>query len=85
MSLPVRKFVGILDVGQVLMVCDDGDRVRCSLNVLMPFCESKNDCKQFSVIDIIILFGREEGTREVGTGMEVAVGVSLEQNSSCCK
>ena len=32
-------------IGQVLMVGDDGNRVGCSLNVLMPFGESENDHK----------------------------------------
>ena len=30
------------------MVSDNGDRVRGSLKVLMPFIQSNNDCKEFS-------------------------------------
>ena len=73
----MREFVGVFDVGQVLMVGDYGDGVRRSLNILVPFCESKDDRKQFSVIDVVVSFGREEGAREVGTGMEVAICITL--------
>ena len=45
MCLLTREFAGIFNIGQVLMVGDDGDRVGHSLNVLMPFGEGKNDCK----------------------------------------
>lgn len=60
------------------MVHDNGDWVRHALNVLPPFSESKEDRKKFSIINVIILFGREEGAREVGTEVEIAVGISLE-------
>ena len=59
------------------MVGDDGNRVGCSLNVLTPFGESKNDCKEFSVIDVIVLFGGEEGMREICAGIKVAIGIAL--------
>ena len=59
------------------MVGDDGNRVGRSLNVLTPFGESKNDCKEFSVIDVIVPFGGEEGVREICAGMKVAIGIAL--------
>ena len=55
------------------------------MNVLAPFGKSKNYHKQFSVIDVIVPFGREEGAREIGARVEVTVGVSLEQDGSCCE
>ena len=51
----------------------------------MPFSKSKNNHKQFSVIDVIVPFGREEGAREIGAGVEVTVGTSLEQDGSRCE
>ena len=50
----------------------------CSLNILTPFSKSKDDCEQFSVIDVIVLFSREEGAREVGAGMKVAICILLQ-------
>ena len=39
------------------MVCDNGDRVRHSLNMLSPFSEGKDDCEKFVIIDVIVVFG----------------------------
>ena len=55
------------------MVGDDGNGVGHSLNVLMPFGKGKNDCKEFSVINVIVAFGGEKGTRTICTRMEVAI------------
>ena len=60
------------------MVHNNGDRVRRSLHVLPPFSESKDDCKEFSIINIIVMFSQEESMREVGTGVKVTIGISLE-------
>ena len=65
------------------MVGDDGNRVGRSLNVLAPFGESEDDREQFAVVYVIVLFGREEGSRDISAGVEVTVGISLEQDGSC--
>ena len=67
------------------MVGDDGNRVGGSLNILTPFGKGKNDCKEFSVIDIIIMFGGEEGTREISAGMKVTVGIILQKDDTRSK
>ena len=64
------------------MVGDDGDRVGCPLNILTPFRESKDHCKQFPVIDVIVSFGGKEGAREVGTGVKVTIGIALYEDST---
>ena len=43
------------------MIRDDGDGVRGSLEIMPPFREGKNDGKEFSVIDVIVLFCKREG------------------------
>ena len=68
----------VFKVRQVLVVGDDGNRMRCTLNVLTPFGEGKDDCKEFSVIDVVVPFSWEESTGEVGARMEIIIGVSLE-------
>ena len=40
------------------------------------------DREEFSVIDVVVSFGGGEGFREIGTGVEVAVGVLLHEHSS---
>ena len=59
------------------MVGDDGNGVGCSLNVLTPFGKGENDCKEFSVINVIVAFGGEKGMRKICTRMEVAIGIIL--------
>ena len=70
--------MGVFKVGQVLVVGDDGNRMRCTLNVLASFSKGKDDCKEFSVIDVVVPFSWEESTREVGARMEITIGVGLE-------
>ena len=69
------------------MVCDNSDWVRRSLDILMPFCEGKDDHKEFLIIDVIVVLSGEKGMRKVGTGMdktgpeEKAV---LSVSNACC-
>ena len=72
-----REFAGIIDIGQVLVVGDDGNGVGRSLNILTPFSKGKDDCKEFSVIDVIIPFGRKEGVGEIGARVEITIGIVL--------
>ena len=51
--------------------------------ILAPLGKGKDDRKEFPVIVVIVTFGGKKGSRKVGTGMEIAVDVCLEQNSSC--
>ena len=83
--LPVGEFAGVLNIGQVLVVGDDSDWVRCSLDILPPFREGKDVREEFVIIDIIVPFSGEEGPREVSTGVEIAIDISLEQDGAHCK
>ena len=85
MCLLAREFTGVLDVGDILVVGDDGDGKRSSLEVVFLLGESKDDCKQFLVINIVVSFGKGEHFGEVGTGMKVAIDILLHKNGSCCK
>ena len=67
------------------MIGDEGDGKRSSLEVVFPLSESKDDCKQFLVINIVVLFGEGEHFGEVGTGMKVAIDILLHKNGSCYK
>ena len=83
--LLAREFTGVFDVGEIFVIGDDGDGKRSSLEKVFPFSESKDDHKQFSVINIIVLFSKGERFWGVGTGMKVAIDILLHKNSSCCK
>ena len=49
-GLATRELLQILEVGQVLMVCEDRDKMWGALQVLFPFAESKDDGKKLSII-----------------------------------
>ena len=43
------------------MIHDNGDGVQSSLKVMFPFRKGEDDSKEFSVIDVIVPFGKREG------------------------
>ena len=53
-SLSSREFARVLEIGQVLMISEDGDRVRSSLQILFPFRKSEDNSKEFPIIDVVV-------------------------------
>ena len=43
------------------MICDNRDRVWGSLKVMFPFGKGEDDGEEFSIIDVIVPFGKREG------------------------
>ena len=84
-SLATREFVRVLEIGQVLVVGENGNGVCGALQVLFPFCQGKNDYQEFMVIDVIIPFCSREGFREVSTGMEIARSIRLHRDCTSCE
>ena len=72
----------VLDIKKVLVISDNGDRVRGALEIMLPFGEGEDDSKEFSVINIVVVLSEGEDSREVGTGMGVTVGIFLHKNCS---
>ena len=62
------------------MISDDRDRVRGSLKIVLPFREGKDDSKEFSVINVVVVLSKREGLGEIGTGMRVTIDVFLHEN-----
>ena len=63
-NLSSREFVRVLEIGQVLVVSEDRDRVRSSLQVLLPFHKSEDDSKKFAVVDVVVALSQREGFRK---------------------
>ena len=59
------------------MVSNNGDWVRHSLNVLPLLSESKDDCKEFVIINIIVMFSQEESAGEVSTGVNLKITIGI--------
>ena len=68
-SLTTREFTRVLYIRKIFVVGNDGNGERGALKIVFPLRESKNDCKKFTVVNIIVAFGEEECFREVSTGM----------------
>ena len=52
--------LGLVEVGEVFMICEDLHRKGGAMEVVAPGFQGANDCKEFSVIDVIIMFGGGE-------------------------
>ena len=39
------------------MISEDGDRVRSPLQILFPFSKSKDNSKEFPIIDVVVALG----------------------------
>ena len=67
------------------MVGDDGDGVRSSLQVLLPFHKSEDDGEKLPVIDVIVVFCCRESLGKVSTGVEVPCFIRLHQDGTSGK
>jgi len=81
-SLLSGEILRRLEVCQVLMICDNGDRVFCASQVLMPLFKCPYDHEKFVIIDVIISLGRSESLQVIGTGVEIPVAILLHQHST---
>jgi len=59
-SLSSGEILSRLEVCQVPMISDDGDRVFCTSQILAPLFECLYDREEFMIIDIIILLSQSE-------------------------
>ena len=57
------------------MVSNYGHQMLSSSKIMMLFLEGLDDCEEFPIIDVVILFCRREGCGMIGTWVEVTVGV----------
>ena len=58
--LAAVKRLGLMKVGKVFMVGEDLYQKGGAVEVVAPGFQGANDCQKFSVIDIIVAFGRGE-------------------------
>ena len=80
--MPVSETtLGLMEVCQVLVIGEQGDRVSSPLEIMSPMIKGMYDSKQFTIIDIIILFCTGESLGKVCTRMEVTISISLHEDS----
>ena len=71
-SLSSGEFARVLEIGEILVIGEDRDGVRSSLQVLLPLDKGKDNSKEFAIIDVIVSFGRREGLGKVSAGVKVS-------------
>ena len=64
------------------MVGDDGDRMGGSLDVLFPFFQCEDYSKEFSIIDVVVSFGRNKCLGEIGARAGITIEIILKEDSS---
>ena len=64
------------------MVSEDLDGEWGAIEVVSPGLQGTDDCEELLVIDVIVLFSRDEQLGEVGTGMPIAIGICLEEDGT---
>ena len=77
LSLPLREFTRIFEIGQVFMISEDRDRVRGPLQILLPLGKGKDNGKEFPIIDVVVVLGQREGFRKISTGMKIPCCIEL--------
>ena len=50
----------LMEVHQVLVVCEDLDGKRGTMEIMPPGFQGTDDCEDFSVVDIVIALCRDE-------------------------
>ena len=68
-SLTVGEFTRVLYIRKIFVVGNNGNGERGALKIIFPLKKSKNDCKEFTVVNIIVAFSEGEHFREVSTRM----------------
>ena len=79
-SLLSREFVRVFEIGQVLMISEDRDRVRSPLQVLFPLSKSEDNSKELPIIDVVVALGQREGLGKVSAGVKVSRCIRLHQD-----
>ena len=81
-SLSMIEVLGGTEVGEILVVCKDLYGKWGPMEVVSPGFQGTDDGEEFSVIDVVVSFRRRERLGEIGAGMPVTVGISLEEDGS---
>ena len=68
-SLMMEEFTRVLYIRKIFVVGNDENRERGALKIMFPLRESKNDYKEFAVVNIIVAFGEGECFRKISTRM----------------
>ena len=82
LCLTMIEVLCLMEVCQVLVICKDLDGEREAMEIMSSGLQGTDNCKEFSVVDIVVSFCRNEQLREVGAGVPIPIGVGLEEDGT---
>jgi hypothetical protein len=82
LGLAVVQGLWLMEVHKVFVIGKHLDGKWGSMEIVTPGFKGSDDSEQFSVIDVIVPLSWAKGLREVGAGMPITVGVSLEEDGA---
>ena len=85
MCLTMREALFGVEIDEIIMVRPDFKGFRMSFEVVAEGFKSANDSQEFFVVDVVILFSREERLGEVRDGVPSVKKVQLFENGSHSK
>ena len=74
--------LGLAEIGEGFVVGEDLHGERGTMEVVAPRLQGANDGEEFAVIDVVISFSGGERLGEVGAGVPISVGISLEKDGT---
>ena len=81
-GLSAVEMLGLVEICEVFMVSEYLYWERGTSKVMVPYLQGVDDSEEFLVIDIVVLFGWEEGVQQVQAGVPVSIFICLEEYTS---
>ena len=78
------KQLRLMKVCEVLVISENLHWEGRAMKVVVPRVQGVNDHEEFSVINVIVSFGRRERLGKVGARMPVPVVISLKKDGARC-
>jgi hypothetical protein len=68
----------------VLMIGEYDDSVGVPFKVVPPCFQGADDGKEFTIVDLVVLFSRVKRLRKISTRVICSIFISLEQDCTGC-
>ena len=75
--LTAAKLLRVFEVREVLVICQDSERMGSAFEIVMPFLEGADDGEKLTVINIVVAFGIVERMRHKGDRVPVTICILL--------
>ena len=80
--LATVECLGLPEIGKIFVIREDLHRKGGTMKVMLPQLQGADDREKFVIVDVVVTFCRGERLGEVGVGMPVSIGISLEKDGA---